>query len=105
MSFEVWAGQVIQSELNRQVEIYDTGRQARMYELGIGAVGAPDVAIECVRSVDPIRTETCHLGPAKEPLSSALTGDWTIIIAPDADIRKIKKGLEPHLRDLEAQGV
>ena len=58
MTVERWAQQIIQKELNRPVVIHDDGSQPSMYDLRIGAVEAPDVAIECVGAVDSVFTET-----------------------------------------------
>jgi hypothetical protein len=58
VTVEPWAQQIIEKELNRPVVVHDDGSQASMYDLRIGAVEAPEVAIECVGAVDPDRTET-----------------------------------------------
>jgi len=52
-----------------------------MYDLRIGTVEAPDVAIECVGAVDPVRAETWNAGPGKGPLRLTVKGDWIINIA------------------------
>ena len=101
MTAERWAQLIIEKELNRRVVLHDDGSRPSMYDLRIGSVEAPDVAIECVRAVDPIGTETWNVGPAKGSLRLAMKGDWMITIARDARIRRLQERLGPILRDLE----
>jgi hypothetical protein len=102
---ERWAQHIIEKELKRPVVVHDDGSQTSMYDLRIGAVEAPDVAIECVGAVDSVFTETWNVGPGKGPLRLELRGDWSIGIAQGADIRKIRQHIEPILRNLEEQDV
>jgi hypothetical protein len=102
---ERWAQHIIQKELNRPVVIHDDKSQPSMYDLRIGAVEAPDVAIECVGAVDSDFTETWKAGPAKGPLHLKVKGDWTIGITWKTQIRKIRRHIEPILQNLEEQDV
>ena len=56
VTVEEWAPEFIEKEQNRKV-VHDDGSQPSMYDLRIGAAGAPDDAIECVRAVDPVRAK------------------------------------------------
>jgi hypothetical protein len=76
-----------------------------MYDLRIGEAEAPEVAIECVRAVDPVGTETWNVGPGKGPLHLSVEGDWRIAISRTARISKITRHIEPILRDLEERDV
>jgi hypothetical protein len=105
VTVERWAQQIIEKELNYPVVVHDDGSQPSMYDLRIGAVEAPHVAIECVRAVDSVGTETWNVGPGKGPLHLAVKGDWMITIARDAHIRAIRQRIEPILRDLEERDV
>jgi hypothetical protein len=105
VTVERWAQQIIQKELNRPVVIHDDGSQPSMYDLRIGAVEAPDVAIECVGAVDSVFTETWNVGPGKGSFSLAVKGDWRIRIARKARIRTIKRRIEPILQNLEEQEI
>jgi hypothetical protein len=105
VTVEQWAQQIIEKELNRPVVVHDDGSQASMYDLRIGAVEAPEVAIECVGAVDPDRTETWNVGPGKGPLQLALKGDWLITVARDARISELRQRIESVLRDLEERDV
>ena len=105
MTVERWAQQIIGKELNCPVVVHDDGSQPSMYDLRIGAVNAPDVAIECVGAVDPVSTETWNVGPGKGSLRLKLKGDWRIHIARNARVRAIRKRIEPILRNLEERGV
>ena len=104
MTSERWAQLVIERELNRRVVVHDDGSQPSMYDLRIGTVEAPEVAIECVRAVDPVGTETWNVGPGKGPLHLAVKGDWRIIMARDARISTLRQRLEPFLCDLGGTG-
>jgi hypothetical protein len=98
---EMWARQVVSSELNCPVFLHDDGSQASMYDLRVGPVETPEIAIECVGAVDPIRTETWNLGPANGPLHLRLAGDWTISIVPNARLKPLFKEIEALLQELE----
>jgi hypothetical protein len=76
-----------------------------MYDLRIGAVEAPDVAIECVRAVDSVFTETWNVGPGSGSFSRAVKGDWRIGIAREARIRTIRRHIEPILQNLGEQEI
>jgi len=76
-----------------------------MYDLRIGAVEAPDVAIECVGAVDSVFTETWNVGPGRGPLHLKVDGDWTIGITWKTNIRKLERRIEPVLQKLEEQDV
>ena len=105
MSAERWAQQMIEKELDRPVVVHDDGSQPSMYDLRIGAARAPDVAMECVRAVDSVGTETWNVGPREGPLRLTVKGDWMITIARDAHIHTIRQRIEPILRDLEERDV
>ena len=105
MTVERWAQQIIGKELDCQVVIHDDNSQPSMYDLRIGAVEAPNVAIECVGAVDPIFTETWSVGPGSGSFSRAVKGDWRIGIARKARIRTIRRHIEPILQNLEEQEI
>ena len=105
MTVEQWAQQVIEKQLNRSVFIHDDGSQPSMYDLRIGAVEAPDVAIECVGAVDSDFTETWTVGPGKGPLHLKVKGDWKIGITWKTNIRRLERRIEPVLQKLEKLDV
>ena len=105
MTVERWAQQIIEKELDCPVVVHDDGSQPSMYDLRIGAVEVPDVAIECVGAVDPVRTETWKVGPGKGHLRLRVKGDWIIGIAREAHIGTIQQQVESILRDLEERDV
>jgi hypothetical protein len=105
MAGEEWARRIVEKELKRSVTIHDNGSAPGMYDLRIGQVDAPDVAIECVGAVDPTFTETWNIGPAKGPLELSITGDWNITITAMARVKVIKQRVESLLLELEDQGI
>jgi hypothetical protein len=105
MAGEEWARRIVEKELRRSVVVNDDGSMPSMYDLRIGPADAPELAVECVGAVDPIRAETWSEGPSKGPLELALRGDWIIVHTPSARIKAIKKRLEPLLRELEDRGL
>jgi len=105
VTVERWAQQIIQKELNRPVVVHDDGSQPSMYDLRIGAVEVPHVAIECVGAVDSVFTETWNVGPGRGSFSRAVKGDWRIGIARKAHIRTIRRHIEPILQNLEEQEI
>jgi hypothetical protein len=105
MAGEELARRIVERELGRSVVVNDDGSKPGMYDLRVGPADAPELAIECVRAVDPIRAETWSEGPSKGPLELALRGDWIIVHTRSARMKAIKKRLEPLLRELEDQGL
>src|SRR5215207_7422581 len=105
MAGEEWARRIVEKELGRSVVVNDDGSRDGMYDLRIGPADAPELAVECVGAIDPTRSETWNIGPAKGPLELALRGDWIITITPGARMKAIKKRLEPLLRELEDRGL
>jgi hypothetical protein len=69
MLFEEFARRIVQREFARPVVLHDDGRRPGLYDLRVGDVEAPHIAIECIGAVDSIRTETWNIGPAQEPMS------------------------------------
>jgi hypothetical protein len=102
---ERWAQQIVENELNCQVVVHDDNSQPSMYDLRIGAVEAPEVAIECVGAVDSVSTETWNVGPGKGPLHLRMKGDWRIHIARNARKGRIEQRIEPILQNLEERDV
>jgi hypothetical protein len=102
---ERWAQQIIEKELDRSVVVHDDNTQRSMCDLRMGAVEAPDVAIECVGAVDSVFTETWNVGPGKGSFSRAVKSDWRIGIARDAHIGTIRQRIKPILQNLEEQEI
>ena len=105
MTVERWVQQILEKELNCPVVVHDDGSQPSMYDLRVGAVEAPDVAIECVGAVDSVFTETWNVGPGRGSFSLAVKGDWRIGIAREAHIGTIRRRIEPILQKLEEREV
>jgi hypothetical protein len=105
VTVERWAQRVVEEELQQTVELHDDQSQPSMYDLRVGPVDAPTMAIECVGAVDPLRVETWNIGPAKGPLSLALEGDWTVFLMRNARIKGLEARLEPILRRCEETGA
>lgn len=104
MAGEEWARQIVEKDLRRTVVINDDGSAPGMYDLRVGPVDAPELAIECVGAVNQIYTETWNVGPARGPLLLSVRGDSTVEIAPTARVKAVKKGLEQLLQELENRG-
>lgn len=85
--------------------LHDTGRKPGLYDLRVGNTDSPDIAIECVGAVDAVRTETWNIGPARGPLSLNLTGDWHVVLKPNARVKEIRRRLEEVLRLCEAAAI
>ena len=104
MAGEEWARRILEKDLKRNVALND-GTASGMYDLRIGSADAPEMAVECVGTVDPKLTETWNLGPAEGPLKLALKDDWLITLTPSARIKAVKQRVESLLRELEGQGL
>jgi hypothetical protein len=103
-TMENWAQQIVQRELCLPVDINDTGKEPGMYDLRIGNPNAPEVAIECIRAVDPIRTETWNVGPGRGAISLNLSSDWIVEVTPSATINLLRARIEALLLSCETHG-
>lgn len=102
---EEWARRIVGKALGRIVDINDDGRAPGMYDLRVGPKDAPEIAIECVRAVDPIYTETWKVGPGKGALQLSIQGNWTVELAPTASVKAVRQQIEQLLQMLESQGI
>lgn len=106
MAGEEWAQRILERELEREVIINDDGSVPGMYDLRVGPVDAPEMAIECVGAVDATYTETWNIGPAQGLLQlSSLNGDWGIVIAKEARVKRIRNHVEHLLCELEDRNI
>jgi hypothetical protein len=103
MAGEIRAQQIIQKELKSIVSINDDGSKPGMYDLRIGPIELPAVAIECVGAVDPVYAETWNIGPARGPMELKLNGDWIVTISVNAQIKTLRKNLGKILKKLESK--
>lgn len=101
---EEWARRILEKELKRKVVLNDDNSAPGMYDLRVGPADVPELAVECVEAIDPIRIKTWMAGPARGPLQLALTGDWSIQLTPGARIDAVRQRVEPLLRELEERG-
>lgn len=103
MAGEEWTRRIVEKELKRAVKLNDDGSAPGMYDLRIGPLDAPEIAIECVGAVDRTFTETWNIGPARGPLEISIRGDWIITITASARVKIIKQHIEQLLQELEAR--
>lgn len=99
------ARQAVERELGRPVVINDDGSAPGMYDLRVGPAEAPEIAIECIRAVDPIYAETWNVGPARKPWGLAIRGNWLVMIQPGTRVKRLQAPLERLLKELESRGV
>ena len=102
---EEWARCIVAKEMKRVVVRHDDNSKPSMYDLRVGPVDAPEIAIECIGAVDPVFTATWNVGPANGPLKVAIRGDWVISIASTANIKLIKQRIETLLSKLESLNI
>jgi hypothetical protein len=102
---EEWSRRIIELELKRIVVLHDTGSSHSMYDLRIGSIDSPDVAIECVGAVDPVFIKTWKFLTARGSLQLSVSGDWIISIASKARLKGIEQLLERLLKELEDRGI
>jgi hypothetical protein len=105
IGFEECARRILQRELGRPVLVNDDGRQPGLYDLRVGDVDAPDIAIECIGAVDALRTETWNIGPAQGPLILNLNHDWHVVLKPHARVTAIRSNLQDVLRLCEVAAI
>ena len=101
MAGEQWAQRVIKKHLGRPVKKHDDGSTPAMYDLRIGPITTPEVAIECIAAVDPIFAEMWNMGPVKIPARIAVKGDWIVGISATARVNTIGQNVERLLKQLE----
>lgn len=105
IKFEEYARRILQRELRRPVVLHDDERKPALYDLRVGDLDAPEIAIECVGAVDSVRTETRNEGPAKGPRQFDLSRDWHVVPRPNAPVSKIERKLEKVLQECERDGI
>jgi hypothetical protein len=106
LSVEQLAREVCGRELRQEVVVHDDGSQAGMYDLRVGPLDAPSIAIECVRAVDPALEELWNIGPARGPVLLRLAGDWTLTLSRTARLKsRLFPGLEAALKQCEREGL
>ena len=99
------ARRVLEKVLRRPVTRHDDGRLPGMYDLRVGSAEAPEIAIECVGAVDPERTATWNIGPAKGSETLDLLGDWSVVLQARANVKAVRKNIERILQRCEAIGL
>lgn len=102
---EEYARRILQRELGRPVVLHDDGRKPGMYDLRVGAERTPDIAIECVAALDPVRTETWNSGPAEGSFMLKSTGDWYVVLKPHTRVDRVRRRLQDVIRLCEAAGI
>jgi hypothetical protein len=95
----------VQRTLGRTVEQHDDNTHPGMYDLRIGPVDRPEIAIECVGAVDRKFTEAWNVGCAKGPWNLSVQGDWDVGVSQTFRFRHLEKGLTDLLRELEMRGI
>lgn len=105
---EEWAQVIVANELRREVELHDNGSQPRMYDLRVGPIDAPDIAIEVTRAADPKRMEASKVTPSDGVIAvPSLNAVWVVVVNPSvrrkASARRkgLVESLGPILGDLE----
>lgn len=102
---EVWAQRIVSVALGADVHEHDDNSANSMYDLRIGSVETPTVALEVVGAVDREWTETWNVGPGRSGKRWDVSGNWLLTIQPGTHIKTLKRELPPLLRTLEAMGV
>jgi hypothetical protein len=105
LTFEEGARRILQRELQTHVVLNDDGRSDALYDLRVGDPQTPSIAVECTAALDPVRTETWNVGPARGPLSLNLSRDWHVVLKPNARVRRIRHNLERILQECERAGI
>jgi len=76
-----------------------------MHDLRVGPESKPEIAIECVGAVNPVRTEAWNIGPDKGPIFVPIAGDWRVVLRPTANIQRVRRELVGLLRAYEKAGL
>ncbi|HEU4562246.1 MAG TPA: hypothetical protein VFS20_30735 [Longimicrobium sp.] len=105
MSIEEFARRILCRELGRDVALHDDRTRPSMYDLRVGVADAPEIAIECVGAVDPVRVETWNIGPANGPMLLQLRSDWHVVLEPQARLKEVRTRLEQLLQRCEQLGM
>lgn len=105
MGAEESAQRILSRELKAEVVIHDDGSESSMYDLRIGSIDQPLVAVEVVGAVDPIRTETWNVGPANGSIRVKSRLDWVVGIRKDTNIKRLRTELEGLIQTCESCGL
>ena len=105
ISPEECARRILERELGRPVVLHDDGSQSSMYDLRIGQRVAPDIAIECVAAVDPIRTATWNEGPGRGVITVESPADWSVVLRPHARVKPVRSRLAEIIKGCEEANI
>jgi len=105
MTVEEWAQKILCRELGCSVELHDDGSQPGMYDLRVGEIDAPKIAVECVGAVDQTATETWNVGQARGPILINSKTDWLVSIIRGARIKDISHRIGEILQNCEYRNL
>ena len=86
VSVEEWAARLVSKELGVDAEVHDDNSSPQMYDVRVGHAESPQIAIECVGAVDPVRTETWNVGGPMVSRCASMcveTGVYRFVVTPD----------------------
>jgi hypothetical protein len=101
-AIEEWARLVVRHALGVEVEHHDDGSQPSMYDLRVGPVAEPQVAVEVTMAADERRMAAATLLSGEAIPAPSLTGTWVVDLHPRTRLKHVYLRLEPILADLEA---
>ncbi len=101
----MWAQRIVSVAVGAEVHEHDDNTAVSMYDLRIGPVESPTMAIEVVGAVDREWTETWNVGPGRSGKRWDVSGNWMMTIQPATRIKTLKRELPPLLRALVEMGV
>jgi hypothetical protein len=99
---EVRAKTLIAASLGREVHHHDDGSRDSMYDLRIGPVDQPSVAIEVIGAVNPLFTRTWNAGAAQGPVKKLGKTDWLLFLADGVAPEPLRRRLGGLVRRMEA---
>lgn len=90
-SEELWACRSIGAHLGRPVVVHDDGSEPSMYDLRVGPVDAPEIAIEVTTAVDPAWRATWNTGKSSMVNFEGLEYDWLLHVSSSASFNRLRR--------------
>lgn len=76
-----------------------------MFDLRVGPINAPEMAIEVTSAIDQQWTETWNVGQRRSGNVPGVLGDWMLVVRPGANVKRIKNELPDLVTAINAAGL
>ena len=87
------------------VQAHDDNSFPSMYDLRVGPIQKPHLAIECVKDINTDAIRTWKKGPEKGPVQVDVNGSWVIGLFKHAQIKNVTSRLKAILAKIYQDNI